>query len=224
MAGNPPTQPEPDDAEIRSSDPEAGADSATGVPACSKCRKPMMPRTKAGDWFWGCQDYPQCQSPTKKSPYVPPWLRKAVGAVRYNISKPSSSKATGCGHPLTRARCHAAGGGRRCLLCKAELGTEDDVPDGCQPTGPARSCRSRQKDRLDELEECMEQISRAEAEVLAAAALLDDVTKGEEGTPKAMVRAAKTKLISHVTTHLDVAKNLLEKSQAAAERQSLHAI
>ena len=60
MAGSAPAPQEPDDAEILSSGPEAGADSATGVPACSKCRKPMMSRTKDGDWFRSCQDYPKC--------------------------------------------------------------------------------------------------------------------------------------------------------------------
>ena len=223
MAGNSLTQPEPDDAEIISSDTEAGTDSATGVPACSKCRKPMMPRTKDGDWFWGCQDYPKCQGPTTKRPPVPPRLRKAVEA-RFTSSMPNSSKAAGCSHPLTRAWGNAAGRGRKCLLCKAELGTEDDAPDGSRPKGQARSRRSSQKDRQDELEECMEQISQAEAEVRAAAALLDDALECEEGTRKAMVRVAKTKLMSRVTTHLDVAKNLLhgekEKSQAAAGRPS----
>ena len=58
----------------------------------------------------------------------------------------------------------------------------------------------------------------------AAAALLDDAAKCEEGTRKAMMRAAKTKLMTHVMTHLDVAKNLLhgekEKSPAAAGQPS----
>ena len=122
---------------------------------------------------------------------------------------------------MTRAWGNAAGRGRKCLLCKAELGTEDDAPDGSRPKGQARSRRSSQKDRQDELEECMEQISQAEAEVRAAAALLDDALECEEGTRKAMVRVAKTKLMSRVTTHLDVAKNLLhgeqEKGKAGAE-------
>ena len=202
-----------------SSGTEAGADGATGVPACSKCRKPMMPRTKDGDWFWGCQDYPTCQSPTRMRPPVPPRLRKAAEAL-LTPSTSDSSQAAGCSHPLTRAWGNAAGRGRKCLLCKAELGTGDDTPDGCRPKGQARGRRSSQKVQSDELEECLEQFAQAEAEVRVAAALLDDATKGEEGTRKAMVRAARTKLLSHVTTHLDVAKYLLheekEKSQAAA--------
>ena len=52
--------------------------------------------------------------------------------------------------------------------------------------------------------------------------VLDDALECEEGTRKAMVRVAKTKLMSRVTTHLDVAKNLLhrEKGPAAAGRPS----
>ena len=157
MTGRSPAQQEPDDAEILSSGPETGADSATGVPACSKCRKPMMPRTKDGDWFWGCQDYPTCQPPTRRRPPVPPRLRKAAEALLAS-STSDSSTAAGCSHPLTKPWGNGTGRGRKCLLCKAELGTGDDKPDNRRLKGQARGRRSSQKDRLNELEECLEQI------------------------------------------------------------------
>ena len=217
---------EQEDAEIQSSEPEAGGvgiDDTTGVPACSKCRKPMMPRTKDGDWFWGCQDYPKCQGPTTSRPPVPSTLRKAVEAMHAK-STSESSKAAGCRHPLTRAWGNAAGRGCKCLLCKAELGPKDNAMDGSGAKGPAKSRRGSQKARQDELEECLALIVQAEAEVRAAAALLDDATKGEEGTRKAKLRAAKTKLMVNVTCNLGVVQNMLqeekEKSQAAAGRPS----
>ena len=154
---------------------------------------------------------------------MPPRLRKAAEAL-LTSNTVDSGAAADCSHPLTRTWGNGTGRGRKCLLCKAELGTGDDKPDGGCPKGQARSRRGSQKDRLNELEECLEQIGQAEAEVRAAAALLDDAAKSEEGTRKAMIRTAKTKLMSHVTTHLDIAKNLLhgekEKSPATAGQAS----
>ena len=154
---------------------------------------------------------------------MPLRLRKAAEAL-LAPSMADSNTAAGCSHPLTRPWSNGTGRGCKCLLCKAELGIGDDKPDDGRPKGPARGRRSSQKGRLNDLEECLEQIGQAEAEVRAAAALLDDAAKCEEGTRKAMIRAAKTKLTSHVTTHLDIAKNLLhgekEESPAAAGQPS----
>ena len=91
-----------------------------------------------------------------------------------------------------------------------------------------KSRRSSQKERLDEPEECLEQghqqIGPTKVEVWAAAALLEEATKREEGKWKALARAANTKLASLVMTHLEVAKNLLSeekaRSQAAGRRPS----
>ena len=114
----------------------------------------MMPRTKDGDWFWDCQDNPQCQGRT------------------------------------------------------------------------TRSRRSSQKERLDEPEERLKQghrqIGPTKVEIWTATALLEEATKSEEGTRKALALAATAKLASLVTAHLEVDKNLLQeekvRSQAAAGR------
>eukprot|EP00969_Alexandrium_andersonii_P183811 8122577-Alexandrium_andersonii.AAC.1 len=37
---------------------------AVKPPCCLSCRKPMMPRTKDSDRFWGCQDFPRCEGRT----------------------------------------------------------------------------------------------------------------------------------------------------------------
>ena len=193
MTESSPVWPEQADVEILSSEPETDIDSTPGVPACGKRRKTMM-------------HYLKGQAPTMKRPPVPPRPRKAVKALHAN-STASSSQAAGCRHPLTTAWANAAGRGRQCLRCGAELGIKDEVPDGGRPRGQSRSRRSSQKDRPDELEECLRRIIQA-----------------EEAKRKAMVRTAKTKLMMHVLAHLDIAKNLLhgekEKSPAAAGRPS----
>ena len=130
--------------------------------------------------------------------------------------------------PADEAWGNAAGHGRKCLLCKAELSTEGAAAGGGRSKGQAKSSRSSQKERLDELEECLEQIhqqiGQTEVEVRAAAALLEEATKCEEGTRKALVRTAKAKLTSLAMAHLEVAKNLVReekaRSQAAAGRPS----
>ena len=208
------------DTEILSSGEETkeAQQTRTGVPTCSKCRKPMMPRTKDGDWFWGCQDYPKCRGPTTNRPPVPERLRKAAEA-RFSPSTPESSKEAGCSHPLTRAWGNAAGRGRKCLLCGTELETEKTTDE------PRRNRRSSHRDRAKELEEASEQIAQAEAEVRAVSTLLDEAMKADEGLKKAMMRAAKTKLNTSVRTHLEVAQGLVrgpstEEKASGSERPS----
>ena len=147
---------------------------------------------------------------------MPPRLRKAAEAL-LAASMPDGSPIAGCSHPLTKTWSNGTGRGCKCLLCKAELGPQDDKTGSCRPKGQARGRRVSQKARMNDLEECLEQIVQAEAEVRAAAVLLDDAAKCEEGARKAMVRTAKTKLLTHVTNHLDVARNLLHGEKEKAQ-------
>ena len=199
MATDPP-EPLISDTELLSSSDEARETqpTRTGVPTCPKCRKPMMPRFRDGDWFWGCQDYPKCRGQTTKHPAVPERLRKAAEA-RFMPVNTESNPEINCGHPLTRVWGNATGRGLKCLLCGSELEAEKN---------PRIRLNSRMN-RAEELEEAVEQIAQADADVRAVTTLIDEAMKAEEGVKKAMMRAAKTKLNTSVPTHLEVAQGLV---------------
>ena len=108
-----------------------------------------------------------------------------------------------------------------CPACwgPAELGTEGAAASGGRSKAQAKSRRSSQKERMDELAERLGQVHRllgqTKVEVRAAAALLEEATKceeAEEGTQKWQVRAAKTRLTALVTAYLEITENLLREA------------
>ena len=157
-----------------------------------------MPRYKDGDWFWGCQDPHKCRGQTTKYPAVPERLRKAAEAQFTPIITENSLKIN-CGHPLTRVWGNATGRGLKCLLCGSELEAEKN---------PRIQLHSRMS-RAEELEEAVEQIAQADADVRAVTTLIDEAMKADESVKKGMMRAAKTKLVTSVRTHLEVAQGLV---------------